>query len=238
MLLWMRRIVPLAVIGTYLAVLLWWAGVTPPHIDEAWYVLPAWNLIENGSFGTPVLDPSGSPNPLRLISLRGIREHTYWLMPGFPLAEAAWMFLLGFGVVKARLLSTVAGFLLLAAWYTIIDRLSGGNRHLAILGAAIIAIYESFIHRARMARPDMLAAALGYSAVAAFLLFRRRSLSGALLASNTLLALAGLTHPNAGIVCLAVLGATVGLLDRKEISARHLPFAAIPYATLAVCMGL
>jgi hypothetical protein len=158
-------------------------------------------------------------------------------MPVFPLAEAAWIFTVGFSILKVHLLAMLAGLVLLAAWYAIVHRLSGGNRRLACLAVALIAVDESFIQGATLARPDMLAAAFGYSGIAAYVLLRARSLRLAVFLSNAFVAVAGLTHPNAAMVCLPVLIAAVLVLDRKAISAPLLAFAALPYLVAGAAFG-
>ena len=54
-----------------------------PWVDEAWFTSPALDLVIHGKFGTLLLDPAGSH--LRLYKpdavLRGINQHTYWVMP-------------------------------------------------------------------------------------------------------------------------------------------------------------
>jgi len=49
-----------------------------------------------------VLDPTAS---FRTNNLTGIHEHTYWIVPLFPLVEAAWPRALGFGLMQVRYLS-------------------------------------------------------------------------------------------------------------------------------------
>ena len=49
-----------------------------------------------------MLDPTAS---FRTNNLTGIHEHTYWIVPLFPLVEAAWPRALGFGLMQVRYLS-------------------------------------------------------------------------------------------------------------------------------------
>jgi hypothetical protein len=83
----------------------------------------------------------------------------------------------------------------------------------------------------------MLAAAFGYSGIAAYVVLRARSLRLAVFLSNALVAVAGLTHPNAAMVCLPALIAAVLVLDRKAISAPVLAFATLPYLVAAAAYG-
>ncbi len=229
----MTKLVLILTIGAYLSLMLSRAATNSPYVDEATYILPAWNMATHGSFGTPVIEPSSSSNPLMTISHAGIREHTYWVMPLFPLSEAVWIRMFEFSILRVRLLVILSGFGLLAAWYAIVLRLSGGNHKLATLAVALIAIDTTFIVTATIARPDMLAAAAGYSGVAAYLLLREKSLSLAVLAANACIAVAALVQPNAGIVCFGVLLATVLMTDRAQLTFGMLLPTVVPYAVIA-----
>ena len=233
----LRKFVLAAPIGAFLLLLLLRATTFPPYIDEAWYILPAWNMVTHGSFGTPVIEPSSSSNPLKKISHYGIREHTYWVMPVFPLSQAGWIRMFGFGMLKVRLLTILSGFVFLAAWYAIVFRLSEGNRQLAALAVSLIAIDTTFLFIATLARPDMLAAATGYGGVAAYLLLRENSLSLAILAASACIALAGLVHPNAAMVCLVVLCTVVLMTDREKLKLGMLLPAMLPYGVAAAGWG-
>jgi hypothetical protein len=83
----------------------------------------------------------------------------------------------------------------------------------------------------------MMCAALNFAAMAVFLNLRERRLRLALLASNTLVALSGLTHPNGamGFIALAFL---VLYYDRRSLKAGHVALAAIPYAMAGIGYGL
>ena len=119
----MRVIVPILLAFVAIAVLC--AHTNLPWSDEAWFASPALNLITNGSFGTSVLDPTAS---FRTNNLTGIRQHTYWIVPLFPLAEAAWFRAMGFGLMQVRYLSILWGLVALWAWYRMLRILSGDER--------------------------------------------------------------------------------------------------------------
>jgi hypothetical protein len=70
--------------------------------------------------------------------------------------------------------------------------------------------------------------ALGWSGVAAYLLLRERSFSRAVLASQSLTAMACFTHPN-GVLLVLILLATTLYLDRRRIRIRTVALAAVPY---------
>src|SRR3954471_12038989 len=116
----MRVILPILLVFVGLAVCC--AHTNLPWSDEAWFASPAFNLITKSNFGTSVLDPTAG---FRTNNLTGIHEHTYWIVPLFPLAEAGWSGIAGFGLTKLRVLSLLWGLVLLAAWWRINDNLTG-----------------------------------------------------------------------------------------------------------------
>lgn len=207
-----------------------------PFVDEALFSLPAWNLATNGSMGSPVLETVGSPNPGWNISYAGIRKHTYWSMPLPTVCLAGWYRLVGFSLFTTRMFTAVCMLALLAAWYAILWRLSG-DRTLSVLGVLLIASDAVLLTRAAFGRMDIMSAAFGFSALAAYLNLRERSLAAAVGASQTLVVLAGLSHPNGGIACgCGVLAVTLAL-DARRLRWRHLGYAALPYAGGAMAMG-
>ena len=111
----MKVIVPLLLVFIVIAVLC--SRTNLPWSDEVWFASPAVNLIDKGNFGTSVLDPTAS---FRTNNLGGIRKHTYWIMPLFPLAEAAWSRVAGFGLMQVRYLSILWGLVALWAWYLVL----------------------------------------------------------------------------------------------------------------------
>src|SRR3974390_682038 len=108
----MKLIVPILLVFAAIAVVC--AHTNLPWSDEAWFASPAINLIAHGNFATSVLDPTAA---FRTNNLSGIREHTYWIVPLFPLAEAAWLRVAGVGLMQVRYLSILWGLVALWAWY-------------------------------------------------------------------------------------------------------------------------
>ena len=68
----------------------------------------------------------------------------------------------------------------------------------ALLGTDFV-----FIMRAAAGRMDMMSAALGYAALAAYLVLGNRSLNLAVFSAHSLVVLSGLTHPNGGLLSFA-----------------------------------
>jgi hypothetical protein len=227
----MKIVLPILLLFIVLAVLS--AHVNLPGTDEAWFASPALNLITSGSFGTSVLDPTAA---FRKNNLTGIKEHTYWIPPLYPLAQAAWYRVVGFGLMHLRYLSAVWGLVAMWAWYRIL-MIVCGDRRVATLALGLIAVDFTVVLAASWGRMDMMAAALGSAGLAAFLSLREKHLIRAILVSQACVAGAGLSHPLA-------LGYFAGLLaltlyrDWRRIRFSHMMAACVPYLVGAAGWGL
>jgi len=211
------------IIAVYLLLAIGGVRTILPWCDEAWFSSPALNLITKGSFGTSVLDPTSD---FRLNRIAGIDRYTYWIVPLYPLTQAAWYKVVGFGLFSLRFYSVALGLLALASCYITIKVLSG-DRRAALLAAALLSIDFTFQWSAAVGRMDMMCAALGQAGFAAFLLLRTRNFPMALLVSQSLVAAAGLSHPMG-------IGAFAGLLfltlyyDRNRIRLSHVAQPTAP----------
>ncbi len=200
-----------------------------PQIDEGMFASPALNLAREGFFGTTVLETGHT-------KLTRIEERTYWVMPLFLINAAGSFKTLGFSLFTMRLVSIFWGFIFVLAGYLIALKLSG-NKNIALLGAAFLACDYMVLDTASQARPDMMCAALGFSAIAAFLVWRERNFSLAVFLSQTLVVLTGLTHPNGILAFFAVAFFTL-YFDFKQLKLKHLGFAIIPYLVGGASFGL
>jgi hypothetical protein len=227
----MKVIIPLVLVFVAIAVLC--ARTNLPWSDEAWFASPAFNLITKGNFGTSVLDPTAS---FRTNNLTGIHEHTYWIVPLFPLAEAAWFRAIGFGLMQARYLSIVWGIVALWAWYRMLKILTGDER-VAVLALGLMAVDFTFVWTSSVGRMDMMCAALGGAGLTAFLALRERNFMLALLVSQSLMVAAGLSHPMAAGYACGLAALTV-YSDWKRIRPKHILIAAAPYLAGAIGWGL
>ncbi len=169
-----------------------------PNCDEAWFTLPAYNLVENGFFGTTVLDETAT---FRHVRLDGINHYTYWVMPVFPLAQTVWGKIVGFNLLGIRLLSVIFGIAALFSWAYLIKELSG-NSTVALLSIGLMAIDYNFVYASGIGRMDIMTASLGIAGLAVFVRLRKKNLDYAVPASFTLAALAFFAHPM-GLVNLA-----------------------------------
>lgn len=200
-----------------------------PQIDEGLFASPAFNLAEHGFFGTTILETEHSP-------LTRITERTYWVMPIFLLESAASFKILGFSLYNMRLVSILAGILLIIADYFIALKLSGNDK-IAALSAILIGCDYTILDAASQARPDMLCAAFGFSGMAIFLVWREKNFSVAVLLSQAFVVLAGLTHPNGIMYFFALVFVTL-FFDFKQFRFKHFGIALIPYLIGGAAFGL
>jgi hypothetical protein len=227
----MKILLPILLLFIVLAVMS--AHVNLPGTDEAWFASPALNLITHGTFGTSVLDPTAA---FRKNNLTGINQHTYWVMPLYSLAQAAWCRVVGFGLMHVRYLSAIWGLVALVAWYRLLMAV-GGDRRVATLAVGLMAVDFTVVLAASWGRMDMMSAALGIAGLAAFLSLREKHLVRAILVSQACVAAAGLSHPMA-------LGYFTGLLfltlyrDWRRIRVPHVLAAGLPYLVGAAGWGL
>jgi 4-amino-4-deoxy-L-arabinose transferase-like glycosyltransferase len=199
-----------------------------PFCDEAWLATPALNLATKGHMGTTNLETAGT-------WAFGMDRYTYWVMPLYLIAEAAWYKIVGFSLLKMRALSTLWGLLAIVAWCQIVNSIWG--RRAAGLAAGFIACDYFFVSSSAAGRMDMMSAALGFAGWAAYLAFRERNLKVALLASHALMAGAVFSHPY-GVFEGAGLAAMMAMLDRKRIGAGALALCAIPYIAIGGAWAL
>jgi hypothetical protein len=205
-----------------------------PWWDEAVYSSPALSLLTRGVMGTPALDPSVGGG--RWFPIPGINDYTYWMMPLYPLLQAPWYKIFGFGVLQMRAFSMMWGLVALTAWYFIMRALSNDSK-LALLTFALLGIDYFFIQRSSEGRPDIMCAALGFAGLAVYLTIREKHFNLAIIFSHTLIAASCFTHPNGVMPFLSLLFLTV-YFDGRRISWYRPLVAAMPYLFGAVCWGL
>ena len=223
-----------AIVTCYLLLALASALYKRPGCDEAWFASPGLNLATQGYMGTSVLEPSTKFPGGR--DLAGIDRYTYWIMPLHAVFQAGWYRVVGFGLFQMRALSIFWGLIALACWYLIAEKLSG-ERAVALLTVTLIAFDYAFVRSAAHGRMDMMSAALGCAGFAAYLHFRERSLSLAVIVSQSLIAASIFTHPNGVLPFLAVACACL-VLDRRRLRLRHFGYGALPYLVGAAAWGM
>ena len=224
-----QRIIAAAAILVYLTFAAASAYTHRPQIDEGMFASPAYNLAKNGHFGTTVLEKEKA-------TLTRIDERTYWVMPMFLLTEAAAFKAFPFSIVTMRLVNVIFGLVLLAAVYVIALRMSGDDTT-ALIALIIAACDYMVLETASSARMDMMTAALGYAAIAVYLSLRERHLTLAVVLSQTLLVIDGLTHPNAIMAFIGLLFLII-YLDRSRLTLKLIALGALPYVIGGAAFGL
>ncbi len=206
---------------TYAGLAAWLARTLRPRADEGFFASPALNLATTGSMGTLVLEGHHQ-------FMKDIHQYTYWITPLHFLAQAAWYKVFGFSMFSMRTLSIAFALAALGAWFLIVRRISGRDG-LAVFTVALIGLDYNFAMGGSSGRMDMMAAGLGFSAFAAYLLLRERRFTAAVVIANTLVCAAGLTHPVAGYLYFSGLVLLTLYYDRARLRWQHLAFAALPY---------
>ena len=229
-----KPVVAIALI--YLLLAGWNAATRKPGIDEVQFANPALDLITRGKTGTTIMSGWGARPEVPRVDSHA-QTYTYWTMPLSFLGLAGWFKVVGFGFFRMRALPVLFGLLGLLSWYFIVLSITG-LRSAALLAMALISVDRAYLDSAAEARPDMQSAALGFAAMAAYLLLRRRKqgLDRAVLVSQIFMALSIFTHPIGGLALIGVLLLAVWY-DRAALRWRHILVAAIPYLVAAPLWG-
>lgn len=225
----LHSIAVFAIIGVFLALAVGSALTTRPESDEGGFANPAYNLVTEGHFGTTLMETENSP-------LTRIEQRTYWVMPLFLLNTSASFKVFGFSLFSQRMVSIFWGLILISAFYFIVLKLSG-NKTNALLSMAFVGLNYVLITNASLGRGDTMCAALGFAALAVYLLLRERNLLLAVLFSQTLVTLSGLTHPN-GILAFFGLLFLIFYFDFRSLGWRHIAVAIFPYLFFGSIFGL
>ena len=199
-----------------------------PWSDEGWFAAAGYNLAFHGQPGTLVLVPRGFRE--------GLDRYTYWTAPLYYPLQAVWYWLCGFSLVSMRLLSTVFGALYLVSWAAVARRLTRSETA-GVLVFALLATDYIVVNGSTFGRMDIVCAGLGAAALAVYLWRRERNLTQAVVLSQTLLVLSGVTH-YLGILYFFALAILTLYFDRRRLTLRHLALAAIPYAVAAAAWGV
>jgi 4-amino-4-deoxy-L-arabinose transferase-like glycosyltransferase len=222
-------IISLFILATYLALSIATARTQLPGTDEGFFANPAFNLLTKGKFATTVLETVATP-------FAGMQTHTYWIMPLQPLTLSFWYRVFGFSLFSTRSLSIFWGLVGLLSWFIIVRSLFK-RTSLALLVVALLSVDYIYIVCASFGRMDMMSASLGFAGFATYLWLRERSLTGAILLSQSLIVMSGLTHPMGllpffGLLCLSL------YFDRRRIGLKQVAIALLPYVVGGSAWGL
>lgn len=175
--------------------------------------------------GTPVLEPSGH---FLNAYLSGIEQRTYVVPPVYLVTAAGWFRVFGFGLVQMRSYSILWGLVLIVTLTLLTWKLCG--RWEIALGSLLLNSCDFIVlWRAAEGRMDTMCVALGFAGQLAYLALRQRSLTLAVAVSQSLIALAMFTHPNAFMAELCLIFLAVRF-DRTRLNWKLLPISAMPFA--------
>jgi hypothetical protein len=205
-----------------------------PWVDEAWFANISVNILENGKTGISVVDPRGNANMLGREFPFIDREYYVWI-PTQPSLNAVWYKLAGFGVFQMRAASAFWGLVVIAAWFLIVNTLTG-NAGMAMLASLLISTDFAVLDAASDGRMDVMCAALSYSSCAAYLYWREKRLNLAVFVSQILGVAAGLTHPMGAIGFVTVLFVIL-YMDRRRLQWKHAALAVAAYAAGVVVIA-
>ena len=214
------------IVAVYLLLACALAITKRPWFDEVAFAAPALDLITRGSMGMPISEPTGYGSVPGKTMVR-VQTQVYYSMPLGNIGQAVWYKLVGFGILRMRFYHILWGLVALGSWAFIVRTLTESWAP-ALLSAFVISTDKAFIDAAASGRPDMMSAALGSLAIAAYLVLRERRLDAAIFVSQASLATALFTHPIGALAGSAILVLFLRF-DSRRVSWRHLPLAAAPY---------
>lgn len=182
--------------------------------------------------GTSVLDPHGY---ILRPELKGLEQHTYWVLPANLLLQTAWYKVVGFSLLAMRSLSILWGILLLPSLFTIGKRLTG-DPMVAAFATLLLSTDLLLTQYGASGRMDMMCLSLGFAAQAVYLAWREERPQAALFVSHLLLACAAFTHPNAifPLGCLLLLMVRDSFANHRRgegwgLKPSYLACIALPY---------
>lgn len=219
------RLALVAILLLFVALATALALTRPPHTDEGHFASAGAAFAERGRLVMPMWTEW----------IATLDERLYATMPLYFVVLGGWFAAFGVSFESMRLLSVAWGVALVAAWY-VSGRAIGGTRAAGVLTAALVGLNYDVVNAAS-ARYDVMAAALGALALAAYLALRERHLTRAIVVSQALVCAACLTHPfgvfgGAGVLIFGL------SLDWRRLRPRHLLAAAAPYVVELGVWGL
>lgn len=204
----------------FLALAIGYCLTRRPWWDEGLFADVALNFRNHGHLGSTVLDESG------YLLLPQVHNYTYWQFPLYFVVLGSWLKFLPESVVWMRFFSVFCALIYLLCWFVIIRKLSR-NEPLAICVTSFLALDYHVLSAAADARMEMMCAALGQAALAAFFLWEESNWRRAVFVAACFGSAALFTHPMGALVNVVL--AIVVLLRRREIEWKGLAVAGVPY---------
>ena len=160
-----------------------------------------------------------------------VHRYTYWQFPLYLVSLGTWFHIAPGTVESMRIFSVLWGLVYLASWFLFVRRLTR-DETLSLFVASVVALDYSCIAAASNGRMEMMCAALGQAALAAYVCLRDSHRTVALSLAGLLGAASLCCHPM-GLVTNAFL-AILLLRDWKRLSWSSLLTAGVPYAIAGV----
>ena len=139
------------------------AATKAPWCDEGWFANAAYNLAFKGYMGSNIQEPSGH---FLNSYLKGIREHTYVVVPYDLVSLSGWYRLFGFSLFTTRTHSILWGSVALVSLFVLVLTASG-DRMVALLATALCSLDVTFLWGAADGRIDMMCVAFLMASYAA-----------------------------------------------------------------------
>src|SRR6185437_770603 len=214
------RVLALAALLIFLTLSIGYSYARSPWWDEGLFTDVALNFQNVGHLGSPTLDPDG------YLHFPGVRQYTYWQFPLYFVALGTWLHGVAATAVGVRLFSVGFGLLYIFSWFLFVRSVTR-NENLALLVGAAVALDYASVSAASDGRMDMMCAALGEAALAAYVSLRDKNWNLALALAACFGAAAFFCHPMGLIanLCLAVLV----IMDWRAIRWPGLVAAAAPF---------
>ncbi len=199
-----------------------------PWFDEGGVANVPYNLLNHGHLGMPIWLTQRESWP-------GTEYYTYYILPVSIVIQAGWFAITGFGLFQMRVLSALFGLLIVLSIYYGTRRVSG-HHGLALLAALLVGTDYTMAVASADGRMDIMCAGFGFAALSSYLLLRETRLGWAVLVSQTLIVLSGLTHP-AGLLYLCAVVALIVYFDRRRLRPVHLLLGLAPYVVGVLAWG-
>ncbi len=195
---WPARLVLVVIIGCFLLVRVPLVLRQTGGLDEDFYAPPGWTVMREGIPRIPTIPQRDPGNGFYRAD-----ECLYAMPPASFYWQAMFFLVCRAEYPTARLASIAAAVLALWAVTACGQRMSLGTMA-SLCGTGLFSLSRPLYFPAITARPDMLCAVLGLTAILATLQWRRTALSRWLWIAGALLGLAGLTHPIAIVPAIQV----------------------------------
>ncbi len=209
-----------AALAAFLALSIGFSLTRAPWWDEGMFADVALNFRNHGRFGSSVLDSYG------YLDWPQVNRYTYWQFPLYLVTAGTWLRIVPPTVEWIRLLSVLCGCLYIFCWFAIARCLTR-NEPLALFVASIVALDYATVATASDGRMDMMCAALGQAAIAAFVSLKDSSWTRAMFWAGCFAAASLFCHPMGAVMNVSLVALVS--LDWRCIRWQGLIAATIPY---------